>query len=232
MVRVRTSVSEGAGAIEVSAVSEGAPLLFDSASRRRHWIVGPTGDAERRGKTTPDTMVETKVSYPLEKFGTVIAITAVRCYKRSYRNIILIILMPAERKRRVDATQHPACEERRGRIDRDRRAPLARWEPGSGAVHGWPTIHREGQVIVMALYMDVHRHVDATLEEVQEAHALDLEVQEDHGVDYRKFWVDEEHGTIFCLFEAPSATAGETVHEEAHGLTADEIHEVVDGDAY
>lgn len=83
----------------------------------------------------------------------------------------------------------------------------------------------------MSLYMDVHRHVDATVEEVREAHERDLEVQERHGVEYEKYWIDENSGTIFCLFEGPSEEAGEKVHEEAHGLTADDVYEVVDGDS-
>lgn len=78
----------------------------------------------------------------------------------------------------------------------------------------------------MPLYMDVHRDVDATLEEVEDAHELDLETQDAHGVRYKRFWMDEDSGTVFCLFEGPSKEAGETVHDEAHGLTADEIYEV------
>lgn len=78
----------------------------------------------------------------------------------------------------------------------------------------------------MPLYMDVHRNVDASIEEVEEAHELDLETQDEYNVDYQKFWVDENSGTVFCLFEGPSKEAGEMVHEEAHGLTADEIFEV------
>lgn len=84
----------------------------------------------------------------------------------------------------------------------------------------------------MALYMDIHKHLDATVEEVRQAHERDLEVQERHGVEYRKYWIDEDTGTVFCLFEGPNEAAGEKVHEEAHGLTADEIYEVVDGDAH
>lgn len=90
--------------------------------------------------------------------------------------------------------------------------------------------HGRGLVIAMALFMDLHKHVDATVEEVRQAHELDLEVQDRHGVEYKQYWIDEETGTIFCLFEAPIPEAGEKVHEEAHGLTADEIYEVVDGD--
>lgn len=82
----------------------------------------------------------------------------------------------------------------------------------------------------MSLFMDVHREVDATVEEVRAAHERDLDEQDRHGVEYKKYWIDEESGTVFCLFEGPSPEAGEQVHEEAHGLTADEVYEVVDGD--
>ncbi|QLG62182.1 DUF4242 domain-containing protein [Halorarum salinum] len=82
----------------------------------------------------------------------------------------------------------------------------------------------------MPLYMDVHRNVDASADEVARAHAKDLEVQEKHGVNYQQYWVDDDQGAVFCLFEAPDKEAGEAVHREAHGLVADEIHEVREGD--
>lgn len=82
----------------------------------------------------------------------------------------------------------------------------------------------------MPTYMDVHRDVGASIEDVKQAHELDLEVQEQYGVDYKQYWVDEDTGTIFCLFEGPSKEAGAKVHEEAHGLTADEAFEVKEGD--
>lgn len=78
----------------------------------------------------------------------------------------------------------------------------------------------------MPLYMDVHTGIDAAPEEVAEAHKKDLEVQEAHGVNYLRYWMDEEKGAIFCLFEGPSKEAGEEVHREAHGLVAEEIYEV------
>ena len=82
----------------------------------------------------------------------------------------------------------------------------------------------------MPLYMDVH-HLDGsvTLEDVAKAHAQDLEIQHDHDVDYKSYWVDEAQGKIFCLVEAPNPEAANTVHREAHGLVADEIHEVTAG---
>ncbi len=45
-------------------------------------------------------------------------------------------------------------------------------------------------------------------------------------MNYKKFWLDEETGTIFCLVEAPNKETAERVHLEAHGLVADEIHAV------
>lgn len=81
----------------------------------------------------------------------------------------------------------------------------------------------------MPLYMDIHRKVDgATADAVAGAHLKDLETQKKYGVNYQKYWLDENTGTIFCLVEAPDKEAAERVHREAHGLTADEIHEVIE----
>jgi hypothetical protein len=48
-------------------------------------------------------------------------------------------------------------------------------------------------------------------------------------VHYLKYWVDEAHGKIFCLVDAPDAEAAATVHREAHGGVADEIFQVQEG---
>ena len=79
----------------------------------------------------------------------------------------------------------------------------------------------------MPLFMDIHKKVDgATAEAVAGAHAKDLEVQAKYGARYLKYWLDEGSGTIFCLVEAPDKETARRVHQEAHGLVADEIHEV------
>ena len=79
----------------------------------------------------------------------------------------------------------------------------------------------------MPLYMDVHQHVEGlTADAVAGAHARDLEVQGQHGVDYKQYWFDEGTGKVFCLVEAPSKEAAIAVHREAHGLVPDEITEV------
>ncbi len=81
----------------------------------------------------------------------------------------------------------------------------------------------------MPLYMDIHKKVDgATSAAVAGAHLKDLQTQGKFGVKYHKYWFDESTGTIFCLVEAPNKEAAERVHREAHGLTADEIHEVTE----
>ncbi len=78
--------------------------------------------------------------------------------------------------------------------------------------------------------MDVHRNVeDLTAEAVAGAHQKDLETQAQHGVNYLKYWFNDQTGRIYCLVDAPSKEAAEAVHREAHGLVADEIMEVQEG---
>ena len=83
----------------------------------------------------------------------------------------------------------------------------------------------------MPLFMDVHKTLPegATAADVAGAHAEDLKVQAKYGVDYRSYWVDEANGMAFCLVEAPNAEAAAAVHREAHGLLADDLHEVIEG---
>ncbi|HTZ62042.1 MAG TPA: DUF4242 domain-containing protein [Thermoplasmata archaeon] len=82
----------------------------------------------------------------------------------------------------------------------------------------------------MPLYMDEHKHVKGvTAKAVAEAHEKDLKVEGKYGVHYRQYWVDERQEKIFCLVEAPNPEAAARVHKEAHGLVADEVHEVSQG---
>ena len=82
----------------------------------------------------------------------------------------------------------------------------------------------------MPLYMDVH-HMEGgvSASDVAGAHQKDVETQSQYGVNYKKYWVDESQGKIFCLVEAPDAETATRVHREAHGLVADEIYEVQEG---
>lgn len=81
----------------------------------------------------------------------------------------------------------------------------------------------------MSLFMDVHNiEGGVSASDVAGAHQADLETQGDYGVNYLRYWVDEDAGKIFCLVEADDAEAANTVHREAHGLVADEIYPVTE----
>ena len=82
----------------------------------------------------------------------------------------------------------------------------------------------------MPLFMDVHSlDGGVSAADVGNAHTADLQTQGKHDVNYIRYWVDEGQGKIFCLVEAPSAEAANTVHREAHGLVADAIYQVQEG---
>jgi hypothetical protein len=82
----------------------------------------------------------------------------------------------------------------------------------------------------MPLFIDVHT-IDGgvSIEDVAKAHVADLEIQCGYDVRYLRYWVDERGGKVFYLVEAPSGAAATTVHRQAHGLVADEIHQVKEG---
>ena len=82
----------------------------------------------------------------------------------------------------------------------------------------------------MPLFMDVH-NLDGGVAaaDVAKAHEADLKTQDQYGVNYLRYWVDEGDGKIFCLVDAPDADAANTVHREAHGLVANEIYPVRKG---
>ncbi len=82
----------------------------------------------------------------------------------------------------------------------------------------------------MPLFMDVHHKVEGlTAEAVAGAHQKDLETQGRYGVEYLKYWFDEDSGKVFCLVDAPDADTATRVHREAHGLEADELVPVREG---
>jgi hypothetical protein len=83
----------------------------------------------------------------------------------------------------------------------------------------------------MPLFMDVHDHVEGlTADAVAKAHEADLATQAKYNVKYLKYWFDERAGKVFCLIDAPTKEAAIAVHREAHGLVADRVVEVVEGD--
>jgi len=79
----------------------------------------------------------------------------------------------------------------------------------------------------MALFMDIHTvEGGVAAKDVAEAHQADLAIQAEYGVNYLRYWVDEQAGKIFCLVDAPDPEAAHTVHRQAHGLVADQIYRV------
>jgi hypothetical protein len=82
----------------------------------------------------------------------------------------------------------------------------------------------------MPTYLDVHTvEGGVSASDVAGAHQADLKTQAEYGVNYKRYWVDEKAGKIFCLVDAPDAETAARVHREAHGLVADEIYEVSEG---
>ena len=58
----------------------------------------------------------------------------------------------------------------------------------------------------------------------------DLQEQSQHGVNYLKYWVNEDpRAGSSASSTPPTPSAANTVHREAHGLVADEIYEVSEG---
>jgi len=79
------------------------------------------------------------------------------------------------------------------------------------------------------LFMDEHRLDSVTAQDVAAAHLKDLAVQNRFGVNFKRYWVDEENSRVYCLAEAPDAKAVVLAHSEAHGLVPQEVHEVAEG---
>ena len=74
--------------------------------------------------------------------------------------------------------------------------------------------------------MDIHELHGVKPEDVAKAHEKDVETQKKYGVEYRKYWINEKEGKVFCLCHAPDAETAKRVHREAHGLVADKIIEI------
>ena len=78
----------------------------------------------------------------------------------------------------------------------------------------------------MPLYMDIHNIPGATTVQLDQAHTADLAEQGKYHVKYVKYWFNESAGKAFCLVEAPSPEAAQSVHREAHGQIAEKIIQV------
>ena len=81
------------------------------------------------------------------------------------------------------------------------------------------------------LFLDVHRLGPGKVkyDAVAGAHTKDLAVQAKYGVDFTKYWVDEQNGMIYCLAVANDSSDLRKTHAEAHGLLPEHIYKVTDG---
>ncbi len=81
------------------------------------------------------------------------------------------------------------------------------------------------------LFIDVHRLQPGMVnfDDVAKAHSKDLLAEKKYGVDFKKFWVNEKAGLVYCLSSAPDTAAIRKTHAEAHGLMPERIYEVKDG---
>ena len=81
------------------------------------------------------------------------------------------------------------------------------------------------------LYIDVHNLEPGkvTFEAVMDAHQKDLSVQGKYGVQFQKFWIDEEKGKVYCLSSAADAESIRKTHKDAHGLVPETVYRVTEG---
>ena len=79
------------------------------------------------------------------------------------------------------------------------------------------------------LYIDVHELDKVAFADVEAAHKKDLATQEKYGVNFIKYWVDEDAGKVYCLSETADPEMITKTHQEAHGLARAKIHRVSDG---
>src|SRR5438045_3063879 len=81
------------------------------------------------------------------------------------------------------------------------------------------------------LYIDVHQLEPGKIkyEDVAKAHAKDLAVEKKYGVNFIKYWVDEDKGLVYCLSSSNDSESIRKTHAEAHGLLPERIYEVTDG---
>ena len=78
----------------------------------------------------------------------------------------------------------------------------------------------------MPLFMDIHEIDGVSEEDLAQAHAADVKIQEQYGVEYHKYWFNKEKGKVFCICSAPDREAAALVHRHSHGLEAAKIIEV------
>jgi hypothetical protein len=82
-----------------------------------------------------------------------------------------------------------------------------------------------------SFYIDVHQLEPGKVkyEDVAKAHAKDLAVEKKYGVNFIKYWVDEDKGLVYCLSSSSDSESIRKTHAEAHGLLPAHIYLVTDG---
>ena len=78
----------------------------------------------------------------------------------------------------------------------------------------------------MPMYMDIHDMPGVTRDDLAKAHAADMKIQSQFGVEYHKYWFNENTGKVYCLCTAPNADAAVSVHRQSHGAVAQRLLEV------
>lgn len=80
----------------------------------------------------------------------------------------------------------------------------------------------------MPKFIDVHSGMKGvSREDLERAHAKDLEVESEEGVHFEKWFADTERGAVFCLSEGPDEAAVRRVHERA-GHPPDEVYKITE----
>jgi class 3 adenylate cyclase len=74
--------------------------------------------------------------------------------------------------------------------------------------------------------MDRHNVEGITPEQFEEAHALDMALQDEHHVRFLSIWFDGEQGLSFCLAEAPDGESVVHIHQATHGNVPSDVIEV------
>ena len=89
----------------------------------------------------------------------------------------------------------------------------------------------QGNSTALSLYIDVHdlQPGKVTYADVMAAHQKDLATEGKYGVNFIKFWIDEQAGKVYCLSTAKDTNSIINTHREAHGLVPSAIYKVSSG---
>jgi len=81
------------------------------------------------------------------------------------------------------------------------------------------------------LFLEVHQLAGGKIkyEDAEKAHARDIVVANNFGVEFMKYWVNEDEGMIFSLATAPDKKSLEMTHNASHGYFPEHIYEVASG---